>query len=49
MSTTVSLLEQEHSVSLPEQYKAALLEYPFPAGSVGEEMLVSDAECQPVS
>ena len=28
----------------PEQYKSALLEYPFPAGSVSEEMLVRRAE-----
>ncbi|RPH48605.1 MAG: hypothetical protein EHM84_07060 [Lysobacterales bacterium] len=40
----VSLLERELSVSLPEQYKSALLTYPFAAGSVGEEMLVSDVE-----
>lgn len=39
-----SLLEQELSVSLPEQYKSALLAYPFAAGSVGEEMLVSDVK-----
>ena len=44
MPTTVSLLERELSISLPEQYKSALLAYPFPAGSVGEEMLVSEAE-----
>jgi len=40
----VSLLERELSVSLPEQYKSALLAYPFAAGSVGEEMLVADVE-----
>lgn len=36
-------LEEELSISLPEQYKSALHEYPFPADSVGQEMLVSDA------
>jgi hypothetical protein len=40
----VSLLERELSVSLPEQYKSALLAYPFAAGSVGEEMLVADVQ-----
>jgi hypothetical protein len=40
----VSLLERELSVSLPEQYKSALLAYPFAVGSVGEEMLVADVE-----
>lgn len=44
MPTTVTLLERELSISLPEQYRSAMLEYPFPAGSVGEEMLVSDVE-----
>jgi len=39
-----SLLEQELSVLLPEQYKSALLAYPFTAGSVGQEMLVSDVK-----
>ena len=35
-TTPVSLLEQALSVSLPEQYKSALLAYPFARGSVGE-------------
>ena len=43
-TSPVTLLEQELSVSLPEQYKSALLAYPFARGSVGEEMLVSDVE-----
>jgi hypothetical protein len=40
----VALLERELAVVLPEQYKSALLAYPFAAGSVGEEMLVADVE-----
>jgi hypothetical protein len=41
-SEPISLLERELSISLPEQYKSALLAYPFVAGSIGEEMLVAD-------
>jgi len=43
-SEPISLLERELSISLPEQYKSALLAYPFVAGSIGEEMLVADVE-----
>lgn len=41
---SVALLERELAVALPEQYRSALLAYPFAAGSVGEEMLVADVE-----
>jgi len=43
-SEHTSLLERELSISLPEQYKSALLAHPFAAGSIGEEMLVADVE-----